>query len=125
MIDKYLLRERPDVKNGYLKSTPIEVLAFPDYTPPKGNKSEGIFRPNSINENQHRTYEKGTYINLPSALIDSGILKNLRRQDPIKDVYNKNKTFKDEYLKDEILPRIPIDQIKDYNNYKSRVDSDN
>jgi len=80
LIDKFLLRERPDVKNGFLKSIPVEVLAFPDYTPPQDKKSEGAFKPNCINENQHRTYEKGTYINLPSALIDSGILKDLRRQ---------------------------------------------
>jgi len=79
--EKFFIRLRPDVKNGYYKSIPVEVLAFPEYTPPSGENSQGIFQPDSTNENQHRKYEPGLYINIPSALIDNGALKNIKRQE--------------------------------------------
>jgi len=80
LIEKHLIRKRNDVKTGILKTIPVEVLAFPEYTPPEKGKSTGFFNPNTETENQHRKYKDGGYINLPSTLIDAGALKELSRQ---------------------------------------------
>lgn len=80
LIEKHFLRYRPDVKTGILKTTAVEVLAFPEYRPPEDNKSTGTFNPNPNNEHQHRKYKNSSFINIPSAYIDQGLLKGLRRQ---------------------------------------------
>lgn len=71
--EKHLIAERPDVKTGYLKTTAIEVLAFPDYDPKLRR-----FKPNKTREHQHRTYSnQGEYLLLPAVLIDNGHFKAL------------------------------------------------
>lgn len=68
---KHLITQRPDIKKGCLKSTPIEVLEFPEY-----DKKKKQFYQDTSKEHHHRTYNSFNkkYINVPSQIIDDKYL---------------------------------------------------
>lgn len=73
LINKHLIAIRPEVKAGYFKSVPLEVLSFPDY-----DAQKRTFKKHKKSESTHRKYGEGTqYINLPSLLLDNGFLISL------------------------------------------------
>jgi len=72
---KYLVTQRPDVKTGYLKTTAIEVLAFPKY-----DKKTRQFLKDATRVHNHRTYKDVQYINIPAPIVDKECLKELSKQ---------------------------------------------
>lgn len=75
LIEKHFIKERPDVKTGMYKTTAIEVLPYPKYTPPIKNKAKGSFSP------YKKKKMENSFIQIPSVLIDQGIISSkLERQ---------------------------------------------
>ncbi len=72
---KHLIELRQDVKTGYLKATAIEILTFPVY-----DAKNRRFKQVTGLEHNHRTYSPGQYIRIPSAIVDSGMLKKLNAE---------------------------------------------
>jgi hypothetical protein len=69
--EKFLIKKRPEVGTGFLKTIAIEVLAFPLY-----DRAINKFNLDKTKEHNHRTYKTpGQYINVPSIIIDKGYLK--------------------------------------------------
>lgn len=70
--DKHFIKLRDDVKTGYLKAMPVEILTFPTYDAKNRQfkKVKGL-------EHDHRTYHPGQYLNIPTELINIGMLKKL------------------------------------------------
>jgi len=78
LINKGLIAERPDVGTGILKTTAIEVKAFPDF-----DIKNNIFIPSTDKEHPYRTYTRGVdkYINIPGIIVDDGYLKDISVQE--------------------------------------------
>jgi hypothetical protein len=68
--EKFLIAQRPDVKTGYLKAVPVEILNFPLY-----DAKNKRFRRDPAESHAHRTYKHGQYMNIPSIIVDEGFLK--------------------------------------------------
>lgn len=78
LINRELIVERPDVGTGCLKTTAIEVKAFPDF-----DFKNNVFIPSTKKRHSHRTYIRGVdkYINIPGIIVDDGYLKDISVQE--------------------------------------------
>jgi hypothetical protein len=76
LVGKHLVKLRPDVNTGWLKSPAVEVLSFPKY-----DAKNKRFSKDAAKAHEHRTYKESKYLQIPSVIVEEGHLRMLNAED--------------------------------------------